>query len=60
MTKILRHVLPVGGHVSWEWEDQVRVRNAKSEMPLRHLGGDDNVQMDMWVWDSEERPGLEI
>ena len=30
------------------------------EMPFRHLGGDDNVQIDMWVWDSEERSGLEI
>ena len=28
VTKILRHVPPMGGHVSWEWEDQVRVWNA--------------------------------
>ena len=28
-------------------QSEGQVWNAKSEMPLRHLGGDDNVQMDV-------------
>lgn len=49
----------------WTWELGVgrpegQVWEAKVEMPIRQPGGDVSGPLDVRVWDSEERSGLEI